>query len=131
MNGTTCDPDTNLCTAVNSKCYPYVTPGVMSTPSLFLSDSVSLTSASFSFARPYLFWHFVQLLQPLCLLYPSFSRTRSGVPQMRKSRSPVLRTQRCGRYILFKSDSATYSFISLFSIYTASLSNSHSPLKIN
>ena len=131
MNGTTCDPDTNLCTAVNSKCYLYVTPGVLSTPSLFLSDSVSLTSASFSFARPYLFWHFVQLLQPLCLLYPSFSRTRSGVPQMRKSRSPVLRTQRCGRYILFKSDSATYSFISLFSIYTASLSNSHFLLKIN
>jgi len=60
---------------------------------------VSNYTASFSLylvTCPYLFWHFVQLLQTL----PYLSRTRSDVPRMQKSRSPVLRTQRCPRYSL-------------------------------
>ena len=73
ISGTTCDPDTNLCTTVTteySKCCLYAIPGVLHVHPipLSLSDSVSLTSASFClylFTCPYLFWQFVQLLQPL------------------------------------------------------------------
>ena len=42
-NGTTCDTDTNLCTTVNSKCYLYVIPGVLSTPSLCFWATLSLS----------------------------------------------------------------------------------------
>ena len=73
------------------------------------SDSVSLTFASLSFCLftcPYLFWHFVRLLQPLPSLTTSFI-TSSGVPRMQKSRSPVLRTPELPKLHSFKSDSAT------------------------
>ena len=119
---------------------------------LFRSDSVSLTFASLSFclfACPYLFWHFVRLLQPLPPLTTSFI-TSSGVPRMQKSRSPVLKTQSYRRCILLSLTRPqwrlacfswcqelcliiiifNYFFIAVLSIYSPLLSNSHSQLRI-
>ena len=84
---------------------------------------------------------FCPLLQPLPSLTTSFI-TSSGVPRMQKWRSPVLRTQRYRRCILlsltlpqwrlacFSWCLIFYFFIAVLSIYSPSLSNSHSQLSI-
>ena len=109
VNGTTCDPDTNICTATAKpgfgKCCLYAIPGMLSIPFLRLCPTLSRSPfASFClylFTCPYLFCHFVQLLQRLpSLSIHLFPETLSGVPRMQKSRSPVLRTQRYLRCIL-------------------------------
>ena len=69
VNGTTCDPDTKICVTEDSKCCLFAIPGVLSIPFLRLCPTLSRSLfASFSlylFTCPYLFWHFVQLLQRL------------------------------------------------------------------
>ena len=114
------------------------------------NPQVSNYTASFSlylFTCPYLFWHFVQLLQTL----PYLSRTRSDVPWMQKSRSPVLKTHRCPRYSLLNltqpqwglacfvwcQELCLFFFFSFFlffflflSIYFSLTFNSHSQLNI-
>ena len=69
VNGTTCDPDTKICVTEDSKCCLSAIPGVLSILFLLLCPTLSRSPfASFTlylFTCPYLFWHFVQLLQRL------------------------------------------------------------------
>ena len=143
VNGTACDPDLNICTAtantIVSKCCLYAIPGVLSIPFLRLCPTLSRSPfASFClylFTCPYLFCHFVQLLQRLpSLSIHLFPETLSGVPRMQKSRSPCAENPALPKTHSFKSDSATvevgmlrlmprvlpsYSFIAVFSVYSA------------
>ena len=67
VSGTTCDPDTNICTAVkneSSKCCVYNTRGAVHPIPPSLSASVSPTfalSSLYLFTCPYRFWHFVRV----------------------------------------------------------------------
>ena len=94
VNGTTCDPDTNICTATRvSKCCLYAIPGVLSIPFLRLCPTLSRSPfASFSlflFTCPYLFWHFVQLLQRLPSLAIHLFPERSVVYRGCRSQGPL------------------------------------------
>ena len=106
VNGTTCDPDTNICVTEDSKCCQYAIPEVLSTPFLRLYLTVSLTLFIFLFVFAYMSLSVLTLCSavatPPLSNYPSLSRTRSGVPRMQKSESIVLRTQRYRRYILLR-----------------------------
>ena len=69
VDGTTCDPDTKICVTEDGKCCLSAIPGVLSIPFLRLCPTLSRSPfASFYlylFTCPYLFGHFVQLLQRL------------------------------------------------------------------
>ena len=122
------------CTRYPRCCPPHSSVSAWLSRLPFLSFSLSL------FACPYLFWHFVQLLQPL----PSLD-VYAVVCRGCRSQGPLCWEPSATEDAFFKSDSATmevdmlrlmprvlpsYSFIAVFSIYLATLSNSHSQLNV-
>ena len=106
VNGTTCDPSTNICVTEESKCCLHAVTEVLSIPFLCICLNVSLTLLIVLFVFAYMSLSVLTLCSavatPPLSNYPSLSRTRSGVPRLQKSGSTVLRTQRYRRYILLK-----------------------------
>ena len=93
VNGTTCDPDTKICVTEDGKCCLYAIPGVLSIPFLRLCPTLSRSPfASFCvylFTCPYLFWHFVQLLQRLPSLSIHVFPERAVVYRGCRSQGPL------------------------------------------
>ena len=148
VNGTTCDPDTKICVTEDSKCCLYAIPGVLSTPFLCLCPTLSrlLLHRSICICLHVLICSGilsgccnpspleVSISSPHAQCYAADAEVKvlcAENPALRKIHS-------------FKTDSATmevgmfrlmpvlpsYSFTAVFSIYSASLCNSHSQLNI-